>query len=109
LGNVVAIADDVEIYNPSPVEIGDYTVISQGTYLCGASHDYTRWSFPFVSKPIVIGKHAWVAARAIVHMGVKIGEGCVIAAGSVVTKDMPPFTVCGGNPCRIIKPYVKRS
>src|SRR5262249_3491229 len=107
LGKMVAIADGVEIYNPSLIEVGDYTVISQGAYLCGASHDYTRWSFPFISEPIIIGKHAWIAARAIIHMGVKIGEGCVIAAGSVVTKDMPAFTVCGGVPCRVIKPYVK--
>jgi len=107
LGKVVAVADDVEIYNPVLIEIDDFAVISQGAYLCGASHDYRRWQFPLISKPIVIGRHAWVAARAILQMGVTIGEGCVIGAGSVVTRDMPPWTVCAGNPCRIIRAYEK--
>ena len=106
-GKVAAVADGAEIYNPSVVRLGDYSIISQGSYICAASHDYTKWTFPVISKPVVIGAHAWVAARAIVQMGVNIGEGCVIGAGSVVTKDMPPWTVCAGNPCRPIKPYEK--
>jgi len=83
-------------------------VVSQGAYLCGASHDYTSWDFPLIAAPIVVGARAWVAARAIVHMGVTVGEGCVIGAGSVVTHDMPAWTVCAGVPCRPIKPYAKR-
>jgi acetyltransferase-like isoleucine patch superfamily enzyme len=50
-----------------------------------------------------VGKRAWVAARAIVLKGVTIGEGSVIGAGSVVTKDVPPNTLCVGNPARFIK------
>jgi len=107
LGRAACLADGAEIYNPSPVEIGDLAIISQGAYLCGASHNYRRWDFPLVSRPIVIGKSAWVAARVIVSMGVKVGEGCVIGAGSVVSKDMPPWSVCAGNPCRVIKSYQK--
>ena len=107
LGRVVAIADDAEVYNPSPIKIGDYAVVSQGAYLCGASHEYRSWKFQVVSRPITIGNHSWVAARSIVNMGVNIGEGCIIGAGSVVTKDMPAWTVCAGNPCRPIKPYGK--
>jgi len=107
LGEAACIGDRAEIYNPSTIEIGDYAVVSQGAYLCGASHDYRKWEFPLVSKSIVVGNHAWVAARAIVQMGVRLGEGCVIGAGSVVTKDMPAWTVCAGNPCRAIKPYEK--
>jgi putative colanic acid biosynthesis acetyltransferase WcaF len=107
LGEVVAIADGAEVYNPSPIDIGDCAIISQGAYLCGASHDYRLWRFPLISKPIVIERHAWVAARAIVQMGVRVGEGCVIGAGSVVTRDLPPWTVCVGNPCRVIKEYEK--
>jgi putative colanic acid biosynthesis acetyltransferase WcaF len=108
IGNVVAIADGAEIYNPAHITLEDRSIVSQGAYLCAASHDYTRWSFPLVTKPIVVKKHAWVAARAIVHMGVTIGEGCVIGAGSVVTKSTPDWTVCAGNPCRVIKTYDKR-
>ena len=107
VGKVTAIADGAEIYNPAAITLGDYVVVSQGAYLCTASHDYAKWTFPLVTKSIVVGDHAWIAAKAIVQMGVTIGEGCVIGAGSVVTKDMPPWTVCAGNPCRPIKPYQK--
>lgn len=107
-GQVVAIADGAEVYNPERIEIGSYATISQGALLCGASHDYLRWTFPVLARPICIGAHAWIAARAIVHMGISVGEGCVVAAGSVVTRDLPPWHVCAGNPCCPIKPYEKR-
>lgn len=107
LGKGACVGEGAEIYNPSLIEIGDYAVVSQDAYLCGASHDYRRWDFPLVSCPINIGDHAWVAARAIVHMGRRLGEGCVIGAGSVVTEDMPAWSVCAGNPCRVIKSYRK--
>jgi putative colanic acid biosynthesis acetyltransferase WcaF len=103
-----SVADGAEVYNPSPVSLGEFAVVSQGAYLCGASHDYERWHFPLISAPIAVGAHAWIAARAIVQMGVTVGEGCVVGAGSVVTSDMPAWTVCAGVPCRPIRRYVKR-
>ncbi len=106
-GEKVGIANDAEIYNPAPITIGEGATISQGAYLCGASHDYAKWQFPLVSRPIQVGAHAWVAARAIVHMGVNVAEGCVIGGGSVVTRDMPAWSVCAGNPCRVLKSYRK--
>jgi putative colanic acid biosynthesis acetyltransferase WcaF len=108
LGREAAVADRAEIYNPEPITIGDYAVISQDAFLCGASHDYGSWDFTFISAPIVVGARAWIAARAIVQMGVTIGEGCVVGIGSVVTRDMPAWTVCAGVPCRPMKPYAKR-
>jgi putative colanic acid biosynthesis acetyltransferase WcaF len=107
LGDVVAIADDVEIYNPAAVTIGSYATISQGAFLCGATHDYRRASFPTVARPITIETQAWIAARAIVVPGVRVGPGCVVGAGSVVTRDLPAWTVCAGNPCRVLKTYDK--
>jgi maltose O-acetyltransferase len=53
--------------------------------------------------PIEIGANAWVAAWSIVMPGVKVGEGAVVAAGAVVTKDIEDWTVVGGNPARFIK------
>jgi putative colanic acid biosynthesis acetyltransferase WcaF len=102
-GDGACIASGAEVYNPAVITIGEGAVISQGAYLCAASHDYDAPGFPLVSKPVTIGRDAWVAARAIVLPGVTIGEGCVIGAGSVVTKDTPPRTVCAGNPCRVVR------
>lgn len=107
VGMEAGIADEADIYNTDRIEIGDYAVISQGAYLCGASHEYTSWDFPLISAPIVVGARAWIAARAIVQMGVTIGEGCVVGAGSVVTRDMPSWTVCAGVPCRPIRAYAR--
>ncbi len=107
-GDDVAIADDAEIYNTSVIKLGDGAVISQGAYLCGASHDPDDPGFPLISVPIVVEQRAWVASRAIVMPGITLGEGCVIGAGSVVTKDMPAGAVCAGNPCRVLKTKEER-
>jgi putative colanic acid biosynthesis acetyltransferase WcaF len=108
-GDDACIADGAEIYNVSPIKIGARAVISQGAYLCAASHDYTLDAFPLVTGPVTIGDGAWVAARAIVLMGVTVGEGSVIGAGSVVTTDVPPGVVCAGNPARVIKSIVNKN
>ena len=54
-------------------------------------------------KPIKICRNSWVGAKAIILKGVTIGEGAIVAAGSVVTKDVAPYTIVGGNPARFIK------
>jgi len=103
-----SIADGAEVYNPKPIALGEWAVVSQGAFLCGASHDYRSWEFPLTSASITVGAYGWIAARAIVQMGVTIGEGCVIGAGSVVTRDMPAWTMCAGVPCKPLHSYVKR-
>jgi len=55
------------------------------------------------SKPIIIGSNAWIGMNCIILKGVKIGNGAIIAAGSVVTKDVPDWTIAGGNPAQFIK------
>jgi acetyltransferase-like isoleucine patch superfamily enzyme len=57
-----------------------------------------------IGKPIVIEKNVWIAAGAIIIGGVTVGENSVVAAGSVVTKDIPPNTLVGGNPAKVIRP-----
>ena len=62
--------------------------------------------YPFaatIGKPIVIEKNVWIAAGAIIIGGITVGENSVVAAGSVVTEDIPPNTLAGGNPARIIR------
>ena len=104
MGDYSAIGEGAEIYNLAPVHIGANSVVSQRSYLCTATHDYTKSNFPIYSLPITIGASAWVAAGVFVAPGICIGEGAVVGACSVVTKDVAAWMVCAGNPCRVIKP-----
>jgi acetyltransferase-like isoleucine patch superfamily enzyme len=67
-----------------------------------ADHDPQCPNFSGRLRPIHIGDHAWLGARAMVLPGVKIGEGAVVAAGAVVTCDVPPCAIVGGVPARVI-------
>jgi len=109
MGKRSCIGFNVEIFNFAPVEIGDHVVVSQRSYICTSTHDYQHPHFPLVSTPVKIESQAWVAAEAFLAPGVTIGEGAVIGARSVVTKSMPAWTVCAGNPCRPLKPRVIQS
>lgn len=109
IGERSAIGFNTEIYNFAPVEIGDHVVVSQHSYICTSTHDYTHPYFPLVSMPILIDSQSWVAAGSFLGPGVTIGEGAVIGAKSVVTKSMPPWMVCAGNPCKPIKPRTIRT
>jgi putative colanic acid biosynthesis acetyltransferase WcaF len=109
MGEWSVIGGGAEIYNLAPVRIGANSIISQRAYLCTATHDYTLGDFPLYSKPITIGASAWIAAGAFVAPGITVGEGAVVGAYSVVTKDVPPWTVCAGNPCRPIKARILKT
>jgi len=108
IGDGSAVGHYVEIYNYALVYIDAMTVVSQYSYLCTGTHDYTDPHMPLTWKPIRIGSECWVAAGVFVGPGVTIGDGSVIAARSVVVRDMPSWTVCGGNPCRPIKTRLVR-
>lgn len=103
MGAYACLASDVDCYNVAPITIGANSTVSQGAYLCTASHDITDPLNPLVTKPIVIEDQAWVAAGAFVGMGVIIGQGAVVGARAAVFKDVEPWTVVGGNPARFIK------
>jgi len=101
LGDHVAVADGVTLYCMDKIRIGDYTVVSQGAYLCGGTHDYNSANLQLVALPIEIGARAWVCAEAFVHPGVMVPEGAVVGARAVVTKTLPdPWAVYAGNPCK---------
>jgi putative colanic acid biosynthesis acetyltransferase WcaF len=94
----------VNLYNLAPVRLEYGANISQNCHLCAGTHDFTRWEMPLVTKPIVIGRNAWLGADVFVGPGVTVGELCVVGARSVVVKDLPPRTICAGQPCRVLKP-----
>lgn len=106
MGDYACLANGVDCYSADKVVIGENVVVSQDSFICTASHDISSSTFELVTKPIVLSKDSWVGARAIVMPGVKLGEGAVVAAGAVVTKDVEPWTVVGGSPARVIKKRV---
>lgn len=103
MGAHVAIDDRVNLYSANKIIIGTKVAISREAFICTASHDITKPNRPLLTAPIKIGDGVWIGSRAIILPGVTIGEGAVVAAGAVVTKDVAPWTVVGGNPARLIK------
>ncbi len=94
----VAVANGAEIYNPSPVHLGSHVILSQDSYLCGATHDYNDPEFPLLAFRMRLGAYAWICARASVGPGVQVAEGAVLGLGGVATRDLDAWTVYGGNP-----------
>lgn len=103
IGNYTAIGARANCYNPGKIIIGSKVVISQGAYLCTASHDITDAKNPLITAHIRIESFAWVAADAFIGMGVTVGQGAVVGARAAVFKDVEPWTVVGGNPAKFIK------
>ena len=104
----VSIAEDVVVYNPKLLKMLSHAIVSQQAYLCGATHDHEDPRFPLISFPMLLGAYSWVCARATVMPSVNLGEGAVLALGSVATKDLEPWTVCGGIPAKFIKMRVMK-
>lgn len=106
IGEYSTVGPGVTIYNLGRVTIGAHTVISQDSYICAGTHDYTVSYLPLQRVGIVIGTGVWIAARAFVGPGVRIGDNSVIGACAVVARDIPEAVVVAGNPARVLKPRV---
>jgi putative colanic acid biosynthesis acetyltransferase WcaF len=102
MGAHSCLADDVDCYNVAPIILEPLATVSQYSYLCSATHDINDPDFPLFSRPIVIRSQAWVAARSYIGPGICVSEGAVVGANACVYKDVPPWTVVGGNPARAI-------
>lgn len=103
VGKYSCVGANVNLYCKDRIIIKDNAVVSQGVFLCTASHDITTPKHTLITAPIIIEDHAWVASEAFVGMGVTIGEGVVVGARAVVVKNVNPWTVVGGNPAKFIK------
>ena len=101
--DVVTAGDHAEIYNPAPMRFGSHSIVSQGAYLCGATHDYDDPAFPLLAYRMEIGAYAWICARASVAPGVHVGEGAVLGLQSVATHDLAPWTVYSGHPAVVVR------
>lgn len=94
--------------------VGDYCLTGKWVTITDNSHgetDYDSLIIPPIKRPttskgsVIIGNNVWIGDKATILPGVTIGDGSVIAANAVVTKDVPPYSVVGGNPARILKCY----
>lgn len=84
------------------IKIGSNVVIASDSILITAKHDINDKEFKAQYSPIIIDSYVWICTRSTILAGVKIGEGAVIASGSVVTKNVEPYTVVGGIPAKVI-------
>lgn len=91
------------------VEIGPWTMFGPGCVVIdNDSHPITRDRYlrrgrEVASAPVVLGENVWVGTRSVILKGVTIGENTIVAAGSIVTRELPANVIAGGNPCRVIK------
>ena len=107
VGDHAWIGEEAFILNFEPVTIGAHACVSQRAFLCTGNHDYRDVTMPYRNRPISVGDGAWVGAASFVAPGVTIGDEAVVAAGSVVTRDLPAATVGAGNPCAPLRPRWK--
>jgi len=105
VGRNVFVNQNCTFYDLGGLDIGDDVMIGPNVSLITTGHPIEpsqRRAF-VIAKPIVIERNVWIAAGATIIGGVTVGENSVVAAGSVVTKDVPPNTLVGGNPARVIR------
>ena len=102
MGAYSCLSERVDCYNADWIRLGDQVTVSQDAFLCTASHDISSPIMELTTAPLTLGNQCWVCARAVLLPGVTLGEGAVVAASAVVTKDVPAWTVVGGNPANKI-------
>lgn len=105
VGRNVFINQNCTFYDLGGIELADDVMIGPNVSLITSGHplEPSQRRSSVVARPIVIERNVWIAAGAIVIGGVTVGENSVVAAGSVVTKDVPANTLVGGNPARVIR------
>ena len=106
IGSHTHFAPSCALYGP--LTIGTHCAIAAHVVFASVGHGYSRRDVPMVEQPvtkneIVLENDVWIGANAVVIGGVTIGEGSIVGAGAVVTKDVPPYSVVGGTPARIIR------
>ncbi|QDU58505.1 WcaF family extracellular polysaccharide biosynthesis acetyltransferase [Aeoliella mucimassa] len=112
IDSFVWIGEGTWIDNLAEVRIGSHVCVSQGVYFCCGSHDHRRRGFDLITSPITIEQGAWIATRSTLIGGVTIGANALVAACSMVHKDVPAGVMVGGNPAKVIRdrePPVDRS
>jgi len=109
IGDFSKIGINCRIQCAATLTIGNYVGIASDVQIIDVNHNFADTNIPIFTQgylepsPIVIEDDVWIGARAIILPGVTIGKGSIIGAAAVVTKDIPPYSIVGGNPAKIIK------
>lgn len=105
VGHNVFVNQNCTFYDLGGLDIADDVMIGPNVSIITAGHplEPSPRRAVTIGKPIVIERNVWIAAGAMIIGGVTVGENSVVAAGSVVTRDVPPNTLVGGNPARVIR------
>lgn len=93
-----------------PVTIGDNVHLAQNVVISGLNHNFEEVDKTIAeqgvsTKHVIVENDIWIGANSVILPGTRIGEHVIIGAGSVVTKDVPPYSVAAGNPARVVKQY----
>jgi acetyltransferase-like isoleucine patch superfamily enzyme len=102
IGEDTIIGDHAFLDGRGQLVIGDHVDIASSVMIYNSEHDLEKDDFSARVEPVLIGDYVFIGPRAIILPGVKIGRGAVVAAGAVVTKDVPDFAIVGGVPAKII-------
>lgn len=102
IGDGSIIGDDITLDGREKLTIGNHVDIASGVMIYNSEHNIHSDEFEAISAPVVIKDYVFIGPRAIILPGVTIGTGAVVAAGAVVTKDVPDFAIVGGVPAKII-------
>ncbi|GGX16410.1 acetyltransferase [Pigmentiphaga litoralis] len=111
IGDGVFANNGLKLSAVSSITVGEGVAFGYNVFITDFDHDYTDLAIPILATPLVtkgpvsIGKHSWIGANVFISSGVQLGQHCVVAANSVVTKSFPANSVIGGNPARIIRQF----
>ncbi len=102
IGEDTIIGDHAFLDGRAKLTIGNHVDIASYVMIYNSEHDLGKDDFSAIEEPVVIEDYVFIGPRVIILPGVKIGRGSVVAAGAVVTKDVPPFAIVGGVPAKVI-------
>ena len=102
IGEDTIIGDHVFLDGRASLTIGNHTDIASSVMIYNSEHDLEKEDFSTKTEPVTIGDYVFIGPRAIILPGITIGKGAIVAAGAVVTKNIPDFTIVGGVPAKEI-------
>lgn len=100
IGDKTVIGWKVRVYNLGVITIGEHTIISQHAHLCGGTHDFRKPGFKLLRTGLSIGNHVWIAADSFIGPSVHVDDNSVVAARTVVVKDVKENSIVAGNPAK---------